>query len=156
MLRRVIGNCVILSNRSRDEKTLPTISRGEITLLARRSLPLSWIVPGNWCTMRVVEMLDWVLAVCFRNVCLSTMGRSRDSDSQYGLQKSERNRGWQFAWVGTFWCVLSVVWIAEIDHVLEACGRGGVSVKTHEICIHNIPVSRLFLSQCLLLCCLQL
>ena len=30
-----------------------------------------------------------------------------------------------------------------------------MSVKTHEICIHNIPVYRLFLSQCLLPCCLQ-
>ena len=48
------------------------------------------------------------------------------------------------------------VWVTEeIDHVLEACGRGRVSVKTHEICIHNIPVSCLFLSQCLLPCCLQ-
>ena len=39
---------------------------------------------------------------------------------------------------------LSVAWIAEIDHVLEACGRGGVSVITHEICIYNIPSSSLF------------
>ena len=29
--------------------------------------------------------------------------------------------------------------IAEIDHVLEACGRGGVSVTVHDICIHSIP-----------------
>ena len=134
---------------------LPTISRVEITLSVRRSLLLSWIAPGNWCTMRVAEMLDWVSAVCFWNVCLSTMGRSRDSDSQYGLQKSKRSRGRQFSWVGTFWCELSVEWIAVIDHVLEACGRRRVSVKTHEICIHNIPVSCLFLSQRLLPCCLQ-
>ena len=36
------------------------------------------------------------LAVCFWNVCLSTTGRSRGSDSQYGLQKSKRSRGRQF------------------------------------------------------------
>ena len=46
----------------------------------------------------------------------------------------------------------SVVLIAEIDHVLEACGRGGVSGIVHEICFHSIPFPRWFLSQCLLSC----
>ena len=31
--------------------------------------------------------------------------------------------------------------IAEIDHVLQACGRGRVSVIVHELCIHSIPSS---------------
>ena len=35
----------------------------------------------------------------------------------------------------------SVVLIAEIDHVLEARGRGGVSVTVHDICIHSMPFS---------------
>ena len=33
---------------------------------------------------------------------------------------------------------------AEIDHVLEACGRGRVSVIVREICIHSIPSSCLY------------
>ena len=48
------------------------MSRVKITLLARKSLPLSWSARGNWrtmalafqvswCTMRVVKMLDWGL-----------------------------------------------------------------------------------------------
>ena len=35
----------------------------------------------------------------------------------------------------------SVVLIEEIDHVLEACGRGEVSVTVHDTCIHSIPFS---------------
>ena len=140
-----VGNCVTLSDRSRDRKMLPTISRVEITLLARKSLPLSWIASGNWLTIALAFKVSWCT---MREAeiwcsCVSVVIFSKMATTTYAVSPAAKHAARAPVFCGEVYsasCQLhststsGAVRCAAPSHVGGCCSRGDVWPASGQLC----------------------